>query len=165
MEDDLSKSEAIVRDLNPKIQDVERSLDNTAKKFKMTRQEILSSDAFSIASPTGPIGEMVQEYRKLLANKSTAEAEMNTKKRQIEEFKKKYEKRITSPKAQKSTTGRPLKPGERVGMGTSSKGMSRFKLDPKVTYEPNKTEVFIKGRKHIVIGFDPDGTVIAKPVE
>lgn len=59
---------------------------------------------------------------------------------------------------------KPQRPTARAGMGTS-RGLTRFKPKEGVEYEPNKTEVFIKGRKHIVVGFDPDGTIIAKPLE
>jgi hypothetical protein len=157
MESDFTRAEAIVKDLNPKILEMEKSLDDTAKKFGKTRQEILSSDAFSVTSPMGPIGKLVKDYRKMVGDKSTAEAELNTKRQQIEEFKKKYSsgpKQVTPPP--KALPGAGL---------TTEKDIIRFRPVEGRNYEPGVTRITQRGRPYIVVGFGPDGTVLAKPIK
>lgn len=152
LESDVSKSEAAFNDLTPKIQEIEKSLDATAKRFNKTRQDLLSSDAYSITGPMGPIGKIVKDYRELLKQKSAAEAEMNTKRKQMDEFKTKFKGAIPPQK--------PTGPGPRAGIGTTSGRINIPVLDP-MKYEVGG-RIKYRGRWHKIMGLSSD-SVIAVP--
>lgn len=102
LETEVSNAEAIVNALTPQIQEMERSLDATAKSMNKTRDEILSSSLFSPTSPViGPAGKLIKSYREALNKKAAAEATLNTKKSQLEEFTNKRSKAQPPPKAQR----------------------------------------------------------------
>jgi hypothetical protein len=151
LESERAKAEAVYNDLIPKVKEMEDSLDKTAARFGKTRQDLLSSDAYSITSPIGPIGPMVKEYRVALGKKAAAESEMNIKRQQVEDFKKKYAGQA-SPKAippQKPTLrGRVTE--ERVGIG-STKGIVTIPTVTPQTYEVGGTLNY-HGKKHKIIG-------------
>lgn len=105
---------------------------------------------------------LLKEYADTQRQIKTAEGEAAGFEKSMKEYEKFKPK--TPVKPSRPTTPKSKGDVGKVGMGTT-KGLRRFKPKSGVEYVPNETEVFIDGRKHMVIGFDPDGTIVAQPME
>jgi hypothetical protein len=100
MQDELSKAQADYDAFTPQLSDLEKSLDNEAKRYGTTRQKLLEGE--SILSGAGPIATKINDYKKLQKAHKEAEATLNTKKKQLEDYDKTSGGKTAKPPAKPS---------------------------------------------------------------
>jgi len=86
LQDEFSSAQAEYDTFNPQISEMEKDLDNEAKRYGVTRQKLLEGE--SILSGAGPIANKIKAYRAKIEARNKAEATLKAKREQLEEFDK-----------------------------------------------------------------------------
>lgn len=119
LETAVSDAQAKVATYGPMIEEMEKSLDATAKQAKLKdRHELLSNKLYAFGSPhMGPASTAVKEYRDAIKARAAAQATVQTTQRQLEEFNKKRATggAVRPPQATKKSIGDV----SRAGVGTT----------------------------------------------
>jgi hypothetical protein len=84
MEKDISGAQAEYDTFNPRVTEMEKDLDNEAKRYGTTRQQLLEGE--SVLSGAGPIAKKIKTYRDTIEARNKAEANLKTMKEELSKF-------------------------------------------------------------------------------